>query len=323
VVDGRPVRGPVSGPAGAGPAAPVAAIDCGTNSLRLLVRDPDGHDVVRRMEIVRLGYGVDATGRLDDAALARTFTALEDYAEVITRTGATHIRMVATSATRDAANRQVFVDGVRRILGIEPDVISGTEEAALSFAGATGALAACGARPPFMVWDIGGGSTEIVVGDQRPRWAVSVDIGCVRITERHLRSDPPTPDQVAEARADIRSRLAAALGGVDVSDVSTVIGVAGTVTTIAAIDLGLTNYDPDAIDGARLEGSAINRIAHQLLASDAAARRAIPVMHPGRADVIGGGVLVLEQLLAVTGTQSLLVSERDILDGIADSVSGG
>jgi exopolyphosphatase/guanosine-5'-triphosphate,3'-diphosphate pyrophosphatase len=303
----------------------VAAIDCGTNSIRLLVADVDGatlHDVERRMEIVRLGAGVDRTGRLDEAALRRTFAALDDYAESIRRHGAQSVRMVATSATRDAANRADFVRGVSARIGVEPDVVTGAEEAALSFAGATRELLAGPAvAAPFLVCDIGGGSTEFVLGDAGGvRAARSIDIGCVRMTERHLTADPPTAEQVAAARGDITSAVAEAAAEVDFGAAASLVGLAGSVTTVTAIALGLTSYDAARIHHARVSASDVTKVTTELLAMTSAQRAALPVMHPGRADVIGAGALVLDTIMQIGGFAEVVASEHDILDGIAFSI---
>ena len=296
----------------------VAAIDCGTNSIRLLVADVAGGalvDIERLMEIVRLGEGVDRTGAFSQAALVRTFAACDRYAEVIARAGAERVRFVATSASRDVSNRAAFVEGVVDRLGISPDVISGDEEAHLSFTGAVRGLA--DARSPRLVVDIGGGSTEFVMGDAAPTHALSVDIGCVRMTERCLRSDPPTSDEVAAATRDIDAAIERALAVVPGRDASSLIGVAGSVTTVAAIALGLPAYDPDVLHGSVISAVEVERVTDRLLGMSRAERAALPVMHPGRVDVIGGGALILRQILRRTGHASVLVSEHDILDGIA------
>jgi exopolyphosphatase / guanosine-5'-triphosphate,3'-diphosphate pyrophosphatase len=305
----------------------VAAIDCGTNSIRLLVADVDGDrltDVVRRMEIVRLGEGVDRSGRLNDAGLQRTFAALDDYAAVIRRHDVERIRMVATSATRDAANRSVFVDGVVTRLGVEPEVVTGDEEAALSFDGATRELrgGTGGFSAPYLVCDIGGGSTEFVLGDEDGmRSARSVDVGCVRLTERHLHDDPPTPEQVESARRDVRRALADVRHAVDVQAARTLVGLAGSVTTVVALALGLDRYRPERIHHARVDAVAVHRVATSLLSMARAERAALPVMHPGRVDVIGAGALVLDTVVDDLGVDELVASEHDILDGIAFSAA--
>ena len=303
----------------------VAGIDCGTNSIRLLVADVvDGRlvDVIRRMEIVRLGEGVDRTGRFSDGALARTFAVLDDYAALIRSLGAEPVRMVATSATRDAANRDVFIDGVRERIGVEPDVVSGDEEAALSFTGATGDLSAAEAAAPYLVCDIGGGSTEFVLGDASgPLASRSVDIGCVRMTERHLHDDPPTTAQVAEARADIEHALAMVAETVPVQQAASLIGLAGSVTTVTALALGLEAYDPLRIHHAHISATDVRAVAESLLGMTHTQRAALAVMHPGRVDVIGAGALVLDEIVRWGSFTEVIASEHDILDGIALSVA--
>jgi exopolyphosphatase / guanosine-5'-triphosphate,3'-diphosphate pyrophosphatase len=318
----------------------VAGIDCGTNSIRLLVadlRDPAAGptaplvDVLRRMEIVRLGQGVDRTGRLAPEAIERTRVALADYAAEIELLGATRVRMCATSATRDAANADEFRQMVIGTLGVAPEVVTGDEEARLSFTGAVRGLPA-DAEPPFLVVDIGGGSTEFVVGTRtevptatRDRVsvdaAVSVDIGCVRMTERHLRADPPTTDQIAAAEADITAAVDRAFAVVPGREAATLVGLAGSVTTVAAIALGLEAYDAERIHHARISYDEVAKVTSDLLARSSAQRLAIPVMHPGRADVIGAGALILQVIMRRAGMPSVVVSEHDILDGIAWSLS--
>jgi exopolyphosphatase / guanosine-5'-triphosphate,3'-diphosphate pyrophosphatase len=307
----------------------VAAVDCGTNSLRLLLADVDPGragltDVVRRMEIVRLGQGVDQTGRLAPEALARTMTVLRDYADVIARSGAQAVRMVATSATRDADNAAEFVRLVKEVLGVAPEVLTGDEEAVLSFTGATAELAAGPDPGPFLVADIGGGSTEFVLGEAggRPSRAVSVNIGCVRMTERHLHGDPPAGQEVGAAVADIDAALDTVTAAVPARDARTLIGLAGSVTTVAAIAMGLPAYDAARIHHARVAAADVHAVTRGLLAQTRAERAALGVMHPGRADVIGGGALVLDRLMQRFGFTEVLVSEHDILDGMAWSLAG-
>ncbi|GIH99076.1 Ppx/GppA phosphatase family protein [Planobispora takensis] len=314
----------------------VAAIDCGTNSVRLLVADISHdslHDVERRMEIVRLGQGVDETGRLAPEALERTFTAMREYAKLIDRHGASAVRVVATSATRDAANRQDFVDGVREIFGVGPEVVTGAEEAELSFTGATRGLVRLspetglptpdGTRPPYLVVDIGGGSTEFVVGSTHVDAAISVDIGCVRLTERHLRGagDPPSAGAVEAMTADIDDALDRVAQEVPVERALTLVGLAGSVTTVAGIALELDEYDPHKIHHSRIPVNEVHAVSRRLLETAQAERAAIPVMHPGRVDVIGAGALILDRILDRYGFADVVVSERDILDGIAWSVA--
>jgi exopolyphosphatase/guanosine-5'-triphosphate,3'-diphosphate pyrophosphatase len=302
----------------------VAAIDCGTNSIRLLVADlpADGGllvDVTRRLEIVRLGQDVDRTGRLAPEAIERTRVALAGYAAAIRELGAERVRMVATSASRDATNAADFTAMVLDTLGTAPEVITGDQEAQLSFAGAVGGLPA-DVPAPYLVVDIGGGSTEFVRGTDRADAAISVNIGCVRMTERHLRSDPPTAAEVAEAEADIRAEVDRALAAVDAGRARGLVGLAGSVTTVTAIALGLPAYDSTRIHHARLTRDEVSKVTASLLAQTREERLAIPVMHPGRADVIGAGALVLRTVMDRTGADSLITSEHDILDGIALSL---
>jgi exopolyphosphatase / guanosine-5'-triphosphate,3'-diphosphate pyrophosphatase len=307
----------------------VAAIDCGTNSIRLLVADVPAQgpytDLLRRMEVVRLGEGVDATGRLAPQAIERTRRVLAEYTAQARELGAERVRMVATSATRDAENRAEFEAMVTATLGQLPDVATGLEEAGLSYLGATATLAATArARgmaeplPPYLVVDIGGGSTEFVLGDATGmRAARSVDVGCVRLTERHLRSDPPPPEEVQAAEADIRAALAQVVADVPVAQARTLVGLAGSVTTVAALALHLPVYDADVIHGSRIPVGAVRSVSAGLLTATRARRAALPVMHPGRVDVIGAGALILRVIMDAFDFDEVVVSERDILDGIA------
>jgi exopolyphosphatase/guanosine-5'-triphosphate,3'-diphosphate pyrophosphatase len=297
----------------------LAGIDCGTNSIRLLIADVDGDDrlldVEREMRVVRLGQDVDRTGRLAAPALERTRAALADYARTIADTGAVRTRMVATSATRDAANRDEFTAMVRSVLGVDPEVIDGREEATLSFQGAVAGLPAV--RPPLLVADIGGGSTELVLGaEESVQCWHSMDVGCVRLTERHLRDDPPTRAQVTAVMADLEAALERASRDVPLQAPAAFVGVAGTVTTIAAIALALDRYDAERIHGAVIGADQVREVTERLLAMTHAERARLPVMHPGRVDVIGGGALVLRSLLDATGAPAVVASEHDILDGI-------
>lgn len=311
----------------------VAGIDCGTNSIRLLVADiaDDGTltDVTRLMRVVRLGQGVDATGRLAPEAIERTRVALTEYAGIIRDTGATGVRMVATSATRDAQNREDFFSMTREVLGAvipgaEAEVITGDEEARLSFAGAVGELDA--ARGPFVVVDLGGGSTEVVLGDENGvHAAYSTDIGCVRLTERCLHDDPPTAEQVSEAREVAAEKIAEALAHVPVERARTWVGVAGTMTTLAALGNDLDTYDPDRVHLSTVGFDRLRQVCDGLLAATREKRAALGPMHPGRVDVIGGGAIVTtvlaDELRRRAGITELVVSEHDILDGIAQSVT--
>jgi exopolyphosphatase/guanosine-5'-triphosphate,3'-diphosphate pyrophosphatase len=296
----------------------VAAVDCGTNTIRLLVGAmPDV--AVRESRIVRLGQGVDATGRLSDEALARTFAALDDYAATIREHGATRVRLCATSAVRDAANGEAFVNGVEERLGVAPDILTGEQEAGLAFDGAVRNLT--GPAPdPVLVVDIGGGSTELVLGygDRTVDAAHSMDIGSVRLHERHLHGDPPTASEVAACVADIEAHLDAA--PVPIGAARTVVGVAGSNLTIAAGVLGLPTYDRSAIDQARLATTDVATFVERLVAMTVDERRALPYMNPGRADVIGAGALILARVLARAHVATMVASESDILDGIAWSL---
>jgi exopolyphosphatase/guanosine-5'-triphosphate,3'-diphosphate pyrophosphatase len=301
----------------------VAAIDCGTNSVRLLIADiVDGGltDLERRMEIVRLGQGVDQTGVLAPEALWRTFTAMRGYAELIERHGAEKTRVVATSATRDARNRGEFVAGVLDIFGVAPEVVSGDEEARLSFTGATKELVERRQIRPYLVVDIGGGSTEFVVGSSGVQAAKSVDIGCVRMTERHLQGDPPSPDQFAAAVADIDSALRTVRETVPVDQARTLVGLAGSVTTVVAMALDLPGYDSKKIHLSRVNAERVHSITRRLMHATRAERAAIGAMHPGRVDVIAAGALILDRIMREFGFGAVVASEHDILDGIAWSL---
>lgn len=310
----------------------VAAIDCGTNSIRLLVADVGDEGVLaevrRSTEIVRLGQGVDRTGVLDPAALERTLAATARYAAVCADLGVERIRFVATSATRDARNRADFVAGVRELLGVEPEVVTGAEEAALSFRGAASVLARRNHPRPLLVVDIGGGSTELVLGAEAPEATVSLDVGSVRLTERHLRTDPPTETEIAAARVDVLAALAGA--PVPVERARTLVGVAGSVTTVTAHALGLATYDRYRVDGAVLAPEAVLASCSALLHASRAERAAMGVVHPGRVDVIGAGALVWACVVEHVGARvaagggtldSVVSSEHDILDGIALSMA--
>ncbi|WP_061963776.1 Ppx/GppA phosphatase family protein [Demequina aurantiaca] len=312
----------------------VAAVDCGTNSIRLLIADVSAGgssltDVVRTMTVVRLGQGVDQTGEFAAEALERTFAAVDEYAAACREHGVDAIRFVATSATRDARNRDEFIAGVKSRLGVEPEVISGDEEAALSFRGAVSVIDP--ARPaPYLVVDLGGGSTEMVLGERSPAGAHSMDVGCVRMTERHLVSDPPTAAEIDAATADVNEAFDVALAQVPVAQARSLVGLAGTITTVTAHALGLSRYDRDAINGAELSIDAAIRSCDALLRATREERAAMPFMHPGRVDVIGAGALVWrvvmsrvrDQVVAAGGAlDTTVTSEHDILDGIAFSVA--
>lgn len=328
----------------------VAAVDCGTNSIRLLIarateNAADGEagadeatapfeDLLREMRVVRLGEGVDATGEFSPEALERTFTAAEEYAGHIQRLHAGTIRFVATSASRDVSNRDAFVEGIRERLGVVPEVISGDEEAALSFAGAVSVLDPTGwsATDQVLVVDLGGGSTEFVTGTiagpngPEVTASISTNMGCVRFTERHLHSDPPTAEEVDAATADITTILNQVEQTVPLEKVRAVVGVAGSITTVTAAALGLTAYERDLIHGTELSLAAIDETARSLLAATRAERAEMPFMHPGRVDVIGSGALIwttlLDRVQQATGgaVTTALTSEHDILDGIALSI---
>jgi exopolyphosphatase/guanosine-5'-triphosphate,3'-diphosphate pyrophosphatase len=300
----------------------VAAIDCGTNSIRLLIADIDGNnfrEVVRDMEIVRLGQGVDQTGQFHPDAIARTLAAVDKFAVEIAKRGVEKIRFCATSATRDATNRHLFVDGVRDRLGIEPEVISGDEEAALSFAGAIKDLNP--SDGPFLVVDIGGGSTEFVFGTTTVEAAKSVNIGCVRMSERHFANDPATAEQVELARTDIRAAIAEAAAEVPITQAKTLAAVAGTATTVAAAALDLSEYDRYAIHLSRITADQVHVASAMFLTSNRKDRLALGYMHPGRVDVIAAGSLVLSEIMKATGATQFVASESDILDGMAYSLA--
>jgi exopolyphosphatase/guanosine-5'-triphosphate,3'-diphosphate pyrophosphatase len=300
----------------------VAAIDCGTNSIRLLIADIDGNnfrEVVRDMEIVRLGQGVDETGQFHPEAIARTLAAVDKFAAEIAKRGVEKIRFCATSATRDATNRHLFVDGVRERLGIELEVITGEEEAALSFAGAIKDLDPT--NGPFLVVDIGGGSTEFVFGTSTVEAARSVNIGCVRMTERHFASDPATAEQIELARTDIQAAIAQAAAVVPITKAKTLVAVAGTATTVAAAALELPEYDRYAIHLSRISAQQTHDAATMFATSTREQRLTLGYMHPGRVDVIAAGSLVLSEIMKATGATEFVASESDILDGMAFSLA--
>jgi exopolyphosphatase / guanosine-5'-triphosphate,3'-diphosphate pyrophosphatase len=290
----------------------VAAVDMGTNSIRLLVAEKRGDDIAelaRDMVITRLGEGVDRTGRLDPRALRRTTDVLEWYVARARALGAERIRVGATSAVRDAADRRLFEAAFSRVTGEVPEVLSGAQEARLSFLGATADL---DAERPVLVFDVGGGSTELIFGSDEVAAAVSVDVGSVRITERVGPSDPPTHEDLASMR-----RLAAeGLHGAQVDRGRSLVGVAGTTTTVQAIAMRLKRHDPEAIHGSRLSRRDAERVAESLGRMTVAERAALPVMPPGREDVIVAGAQILLEILERWGADGCTVSERDILDGL-------
>jgi exopolyphosphatase/guanosine-5'-triphosphate,3'-diphosphate pyrophosphatase len=296
----------------------VAAIDCGTNSIRLLIAEIEGNsfrEINRRMEIVRLGQGVDETGQFHPEAITRTLKVVDLYAAEIRRRGVEKVRFCATSAARDATNRELFLNGVNERLGIFPDVITGEEEATLSFEGATRELPLD--QGPFLVVDIGGGSTEFVFGQTSVESVKSVNIGCVRMSERHFRSDPPAAAEILAATVDIQAAIAQAAAVVPITRAKTVIAVAGTATTVAAAALGLQEYDRYAIHLARIPAEKVQAISKTFLAMTRHERAALGYMHPGRVDVITAGSLVLSQIMIATGASEFVASESDILDGMA------
>ncbi|CAB4673696.1 unannotated protein [freshwater metagenome] len=300
----------------------VAAIDCGTNSIRLLIADIDNgnfREVSRTMEIVRLGQGVDKTKSFHPDAIDRTLAAVQLFSAEISKRGATKIRFCATSATRDATNRDLFIDGVESILGIKPEVIPGEEEAALSFIGATKELAL--SDGPFLVVDIGGGSTEFVYGTEKVEFAKSVNIGCVRMSERHFTSAPPTPGSIVEAISDIDEAIAVAAKAVPITKAKTLIAVAGTATTVAAAALNLDNYDRYAIHLSRISAEKTLAVAKRFQGLERSEIENLGYMHTGRVDVIAAGSLVLSQIMLATGAKEFVASESDILDGMAWSIS--
>ena len=304
----------------------VGAIDCGTNSIRLLVAEvaPDGSliELHRQIEIVRLGEGVDKTGEFSIDAIERTVRVAAKYSDILGKFGATKVRFGATSATRDAKNRHLFIIPIEEMFGITPEVISGNEEAALSFVGATKSLIQRNllTQPPYLVIDIGGGSTEFVLGETAPMQSISVDIGCVRMAERHALQESVSQLQLEAATADIKAAIAKAAAAVDFKQARSIVGVAGTVTTVAAIALKHTEYNSELLHGVVISAAQIHQVANQLMQMSRAEKAALPVMHPGRVDVIAAGALVLDLIMAEVGLAELVVSEHDILDGLALSL---
>ena len=300
----------------------VAAIDCGTNSIRLLIAEIEGNnfkEISRRMEIVRLGQGVDESGEFHLDAIARTLSAVDKFTALIESQEVARIRFCATSASRDARNRDLFLDGVRERMGILPEVITGAEEAELSFQGATRELDSD--LGPFLVVDIGGGSTEFVFGRDLVESAKSVNIGCVRLSERHFESDPPTAAQILAANSDIESAINEAALLVPIKTAKTLVAVAGTATTIAAAALELGEYDRHAIHHARIPTQKVLEISETFLHLTRAQRKALGYMHPGRVDVIAAGALILAKIMEATGAHEFIASESDILDGMAWSLA--
>ena len=299
----------------------VAAVDCGTNSIRLLIADITGDnfkEVLRTMEIVRLGQGVDQNKAFNPDAIDRTLNAVRLFKDQIASKGVEKIRFCATSATRDATNRNLFIDGVRDILGIEVEVIPGEEEAELSFIGATKELRQ--SDSPFLVVDIGGGSTEFVFGSEKVDFAKSVNIGCVRMSERHLNTQPPSMAQIAQAIVDIDIAIAQAAAVVPITTAKTLVAVAGTATTVAAAALELNDYDRHMIHLSRISASNVHKVAASFQSMNKDQIASLGFMHPGRVDVITAGSLVLSRIMAATGASEFVASESDILDGMAWSL---
>lgn len=300
----------------------VAAIDCGTNSIRLLIADiSEGNfrEIYRAMEIVRLGQGVDQNRAFAPDAIERTLNAVAQFSEIIASKGVTEIRFCATSATRDASNRALFIEGVREILGVEPEVISGDEEARLSFMGAVREMHPSGA--PFLVVDIGGGSTEFVFGSESVLAAKSVNIGCVRMSERHLRAMPPSSEGIAAAIEDIDKAIQEAAMSVPIREAQTMIAVAGTATTVAAAALDLAEYDRYAIHLSRISAAKVTEVSQRFMTMNRSQIAGLEYMHPGRVDVITAGALVLDRIMKATGATEFVASESDILDGMAWSIA--
>ena len=299
----------------------VAVIDCGTNSIRLLIAEISGStfkEVIRTMEIVRLGQGVDENKAFHPDAINRTLLAVKSFKEIIDKNKVDKIRFCATSATRDATNRNLFIDGVRDILNVQVEVIPGEEEAALSFTGATYQLDQ--GSGPFLVVDIGGGSTEFVYGDKKVISAKSVNIGCVRMSERHLTNQPPTMDQIASAIVDIDIAITQAAVSVPINSAKSLIAVAGTATTVAAAALDLSKYDRDLIHLSKISADKVHKVAQMFQSMNKSEISALPYMHEGRVDVITAGSLVLSRVMAATGATEFVASETDILDGMAFSL---
>ena len=306
---------------------PVAAVDCGTNSTRLLVADTDGTTLTRLMRITRLGQGVDATGELAPEAVERTIEVLREYRRVMDEHGVERVRMTATSAARDAANRDLFFEQATEVVGTDPELLSGEDEARLSFLGATAELDPTDG--PFLVVDIGGGSTEFAVGpvsaERRgePEGVLSVDMGCVRLTEKFLHHDPPAPEELSQAISVVRDYLDDVARDVPaVLGAERLVGLAGTVTTVAAVELGLQSYDPQLVHHFVLTRAAVEDVFRTLATESRAQRIHNPGLEEARADVIVGGTAILVAVLRYFGFDECLVSEADILDGLAASLLG-
>lgn len=301
---------------------PVAAIDCGTNSVRLLITTDGKTQIERLMRITRLGQGVNATGRLDPAAIERTLTVLREFRTVIDKHGVTRIRMTATSAARDASNSDEFFVAARDVIGVDPELISGEEEGRLSFLGATADL-----NPddgPFLVCDIGGGSTEFIFGTTEPEATISVDIGCVRMTEAWLHSDPPKPEELSQALSVIELHCDDVLRAIpQIGEAKTFVGLAGTVNAAAAVEIGMTTYDRDKVHHLRMTRAMVEDVFRTLATESVEERKDNPGLEPERADVIVGGMCVLVTVMRRFGLREMLVSESDILDGLAMSLLDG
>ena len=301
---------------------PVAAIDCGTNSVRLLITADGKTQIERLMRITRLGQGVNATGRLDPSAIERTLTVLREFRSVIDSHGVTRIRMTATSAARDASNSDEFFVAARDVIGVDPELISGEEEGRLSFLGATADL-----NPddgPFLVCDIGGGSTEFIFGTTEPEATISVDVGCVRMTEAWLHSDPPKPEELSQALSVIELHCDDVLRAIpQIGEAKTFVGLAGTVNAAAAVEIGMTTYDRDKVHHLRMTRAMVEDVFRTLATESLEDRKDNPGLEPERADVIVGGMCVLVTIMRRFGLREMLVSESDILDGLAMSILDG
>ena len=297
----------------------VGVVDIGTNSVRLLVTDTQGRELTRQMHITRLGQGVDDHGRLAEEAITRTTDVLGRYRAALAEHGVERVRATATSAARDADNSEAFFDAAQAALGHRPELLPGEEEAALSFAGATADLDP--SLAPFLIFDIGGGSTEFVLGTERPEALISTDMGCVRMTERFLHSDPPTSTEIEACTGQVSTILEDVRSAMDVGSARTLVGLAGTVTTLGSMAKGLERYDPSQTHGMALSTATVESLFEQLASVDVEARRDL-LLEPQRAEVIVGGAAVLRTILREFGAESLIVSESDILDGLAASLRG-